>query len=53
MNVNQKLQYEQGLGEGAGATATPAEYATLQSFGHNWEETLLRQGTLQNFNFFY
>ena len=51
MNSAQKLKYEQDLGEGTGFTATPAELAMYQSFDHSWEETLLRQGALQNFNF--
>jgi TonB-linked SusC/RagA family outer membrane protein len=51
MTTAEKLRYEQELGEGPGFTATPEELATLQSFDHNWEDTLLRQGALQNFNF--
>ncbi|MEO5777021.1 MAG: SusC/RagA family TonB-linked outer membrane protein [Flavobacterium sp.] len=51
MNGAQKLQYEFELGEGPGATSTPEELLMLQSFEHNWEDTLLRQGALHNFNF--
>lgn len=51
MNTAQKLQYEQELGEGPGFTSTPAELAMLQSFAHNWEDDLLRQGALHNFSF--
>ena len=51
MNSAQKLQYEKDLGEGTGFDATPAEYAAYQSFDHSWEDTLLRKGALQNFNF--
>ncbi|WP_293894583.1 SusC/RagA family TonB-linked outer membrane protein [Flavobacterium sp.] len=51
MTTAQKLQYEQDLGEGPGFDATPAQLAILQSFDHNWQNTLLRHGALQNFSF--
>ena len=51
MNAAQKIAYEQALGEGPTFGLTPAQLAVAQSLDHDWESTLLREGTLQNFNF--
>lgn len=51
MNSEEKLRYEQELGEGVGFDSTPEQLEVLKSFDHNWEDTLLRSGYLHNFNF--
>ncbi len=51
MNAAEKLRYEKELGEGPGSTATPEELLVLQGFEHDWQDTLLRNGSLQNFSF--
>jgi TonB-linked SusC/RagA family outer membrane protein len=52
MNAEQKIRYENDvLGSGPSFGNTPEQIALLLSYDNNWQDTLLRNGTLQNFNF--
>ena len=51
MNAEEKIRYENELGEGPAFGVSPAEKALLLSYDHDWKQDLLREGYLQNFDF--
>ena len=51
MNAEEKIRYENELGEGPAFGVSPAEKALLLSYDHDWQKDLLRDGYLQNFDF--
>ena len=51
MNAAEKIAYEEQLGEGPAFGVSPAEKALLLSYDHDWQDDLLRDGYLQNFDF--
>ena len=53
MNANEKIRYESILGQGSSAGISPTQLALLNSYDHNWQDNLLKDGFLQNNNFSY
>jgi TonB-linked SusC/RagA family outer membrane protein len=48
MDASEKLQYEMDLGFRTGADAAPAVIDSLTALGHDWIETLSRDGMVQS-----
>ena len=53
MNAADKIRYESIIGQGGSVGVTPAALALLNSYDHNWQDDLLKDGFLQNNNFSY
>jgi TonB-linked SusC/RagA family outer membrane protein len=52
MNAAEKIRYEnEVLGTGPSVGDSPEQLALKLSYDQNWQDTLLRNGSLQNFNF--
>jgi TonB-linked SusC/RagA family outer membrane protein len=53
MNAEEKIRYEGLIGGGSSLTKTPAEIELMKSYNHDWQDTLLQDGLIQNHNFSY
>ena len=53
MNAEEKIRYESEIGAGPSFGKTPAEIALLKSYNQDWQDTLLKDGFVQNNVFSY
>ncbi|MGX7666971.1 SusC/RagA family TonB-linked outer membrane protein [Flavobacterium pedocola] len=51
MNVDEKIQYETELGDGNIIGMTPAQLEIARGYNVDWQDELLRKGSLHNFTF--
>ncbi|WP_296149822.1 SusC/RagA family TonB-linked outer membrane protein, partial [uncultured Flavobacterium sp.] len=51
MNAEEKIRYENELGEGLSVGLSQSETDLLKSYNHDWDDDLLQDGYMQNFNF--